>query len=1124
MYLTIARRTPGEGGAFGTSRPLWRKNLIKTLLTMKFTAIVLLSTCLQVRAIGYAQITLSESNTPLQTVFKKIQKQSGYDFLYSYELLQKEGNVSVKVRNVSLQQALEECLKGKGLGFEIQGATVVIMKRTQPPPPVNVQPLPPIEITGRVVDEQGEPISGVTIVLKGSSKGTSTNEQGFYTFTLAQAKGTLVFSHIGYVNREVILGNNKVINIELKKESSSLEDIVVVAYGTQKKSDLTGSSSSIKSGALRNLPVISIEELFKGQAAGVQASVASGTPGSASNINIRGVSSIGASTQPLYVIDGLPVSGQSIETDFSEARTGMDFINPADIESIEILKDASATSIYGARGANGVILITTKSGKAGNNTVNFSSSMGVTTISNKIKMMTTRQAQEYWELGKARVGRVETSLNPDLLDINTDWQGETSQTALRQNYNASFQGGQQRLQYYLSLDYIDQDGLLKYTNYNKYSIRANVSSQVNDKLKIDNRITIGQTRNDGSFTGGQGGTANATGATQRIIQAPTYLRVNADNPGVDPETGETYIDPLVILRDLSDDIRVTNITEQLTAKYNILPNLEWQTMGGITYRFFKNDQYQGEGFAATKGDKRISAKVSNSTTLNYINENTVTYRKKIGRHNFTVLLGNTIQQEVTDGSSINAVDFPSTVTGTNALQNAREITVSSFKQQWQLASFFGRLNYTLNNKYLLTATVRRDGSSKLAQGNKWGTFPSVALGWNISNEPFFQRIQSISNLKLRASWGQIGNSDIGTYRTLTTINSGTSGFDNVLLPYYTLGSYGDPNLKWEVSEQTNLGFDMELLRGRISITVDVFEKKTRDLLLAQPTSLSAGYGSYLTNVGSMSNKGVEFTFNFNVLQTKAFQWTTNFNFSLLRNRITDLGNEGIVAVGQNIDGKSPRYLSVGKSIGTFYLVKTAGVWQLGEEAAAAEYGAIPGDWKFEDQNNKDKIIDNDDRVFMGDALPDFSCGFSNTFRYKKLDLQVLISGDFGGQTLNAIKPTLLQARKGGAAAYGLDAWSPANPTNKLPAPNIFYNTEFLHDGYLEDADIVRLQNVRLGYRLNPTSWKKTSLYFYFSGNNLWSWSEYDGYDPEVGNGINRGIDRFSYPRGRIYTFGAQLTF
>lgn len=980
-----------------------------------------------------------------------------------------------------------------------------------------------IPVKGRVTGKNNKPLAGVTVQVKNSNVSTTTDSAGNFTIDIPVKGSILVFTHIGYEAREITARDNLV--VQMNTVDSNLEEVVVIAYGTQKKSDLTGSVSSIKSAALDKIPVISIEELFKGQVAGVQASVVSGTPGSASNINIRGISSIGASTQPLYVIDGLPVSGQSLETDFSEARTGMDFINPADIESIEILKDASATSIYGARGANGVILITTKSGKSGTNTATFSSSAGFTNMAHKIKMMTTRQVQEYWELAKARVGRVETPLNADLLNVNTDWQEVTSQTALRQNYNASFQGGQQKLQYFLSLDYLDQDGLLKYTKYNKYSIRGNIGSQVNDKLRIDNRFTISQSKNNGAFTGGEGGTANVTSAMQRIIQAPTYLRVNEDDPGVDPETGETYIDPLVILRDLSDDIKVTTITEQLTAKYNLRPDLEFQTMGGITYRFYKNDQYQGEGFANTKGDKRITAKVANTTTANYINENTLTYRKKIGAaHSFTVLLGNTLQLESSEGSTINATDFPSTATGTNALQTAKEVTVSSFKQQWQLASFFGRLNYSLNNKYLFTATVRRDGSSKLAKGNKWGNFPSMALGWNVTNEPFFENIHAISNLKLRASWGQIGNSDIGTYRTLTTINSGTNGFDNELLPYYTVGSYGDPNLKWEVSEQTNLGMDMELMNGRIALTVDVFEKKTKDLLLSKPTPLSTGYGSYLTNVGSMQNRGVEFTVNYNVFPKKKLQWTTNFNFSILQNRVTELGDEGIVSVGQNIDGKAPRYLAVGKSIGAYYLVKTDGVWQLGEEAAAAEYGAVPGDWKFANESKNDKVIDNDDRVFMGDAIPDFSFGFRNTFGYKKFDLQILISGDLGAQTLNAVKPTLWQARKGGGAAYDLKAWSPTNPTNELAAPNIEYNSEFLHNGYLEDADIVRIQNIKLGYRLKPGSWKKTAVYVYFSGNNLWSWSNYDGYDPEVGNGINRGIDRFSYPRGRIYNFGAQLTF
>lgn len=980
-----------------------------------------------------------------------------------------------------------------------------------------------LTIKGQVTGENQKPLAGATVHLKNTKRTVKTDANGNFSINVPDENALLVISSVGYEQLEVKA--SAAMQVELKVAFSDLSDVVVVAYGTQKKSDVTGALSSIKANNLRDVPVVSLEELFKGQAAGLQSSLSSGTPGSASNVNIRGISSIGASTQPLYVIDGLPVAGQSIQTGFAESRTAMDFINPQDIESVEILKDASATSIYGARGANGVILITTKSGKAGGGgTTTFSSSVGVSVMANKIEMMTTRQAQEYWELAKARVNRVEAPLGADVLDVNTDWQKETSQPALRQNYNIGFQGGQAKLRYFVSLDYLDQEGLLKYTKYNKYSLRSTLSSQVNDKLSVENRTTISQSKNDGAFTGGQGGTNSTTSATQRILQAPTFRAPYELTGGVDPETGEIYVGPLVVLKDLHDDIKVTNITEQLTLKYTPVQGLELQTMAGLTYRFFGNDQYQGADYSRTKTDQRISAQVTNNNTTNYILENTATYRKRLGRaHDFIFLVGNTIQQETSGGTTINAVDFANTTTGVNALQNAKEITASSFKEQWQLLSFFGRVNYTLNKKYLFTGTLRRDGSSKLAAGNKWGTFPSLAVGWRISEEPFMRNSKTISNLKLRASWGQIGNSEIGVYQTFTTINSGTNGFNNQLLPYYYLSRYGDPNLKWEVSEQTNVGVDIELLKGKIALTAEVFDKRTKDLLLAQPTPLSSGFGTYLTNIGSMTNQGIEFTANYQAIQKKAFQWTTNFNLTLLKNRVTDLGDVSVISVGQTVDQKFPRYLAVGKSVGAFYLVKTAGVWQLGEEAAAATYGAKPGDWKFVDQN-KDNKIDNDDRVFIGDALPKVSLGFGNTFKYKKFDLQFLISGDFGGKTLNVAKPSMWRAKVTGGAAYNLKAWSPTNPTNELAAPNITYNSEFLHDGYLESANIVRIQNVRLGYRFNFSRKAKTSIYVYASGNNVWSWSKYDGYDPEVGSGISKGIDRFAYPRARAYNLGAQLTF
>lgn len=1093
--------------------------IIKYLLIMKLAAILILGFSFQSIAINVSsqdRIDLDLKGTSILNVIKKIEARYSYHFVYNDEVRQNNVLVDVFARNASIDYVMQQLLSKTNYSYKKINNGLVVIIGTES---VNTV----FRVTGIVTDNTGKPLAGVSIIEKGTTNGTTTGVNGRFSFNVKDNKAVLVVSNIGYETREVIIGNNTELTIELLSIENKMDEVVVIAYGTQRKKDLTGSVASIKSSSTETIPVVSIEQLFKGQVAGVQASVSSGTPGSASNVNIRGIGSITASTQPLYVVDGLPISGQSIETNFTEARTGMDFINPDDIESIEILKDASATSIYGARGANGVILITTKSGKQGKSTVTFSTSFGITTMANKIKMMTTRENQEYWELAKARVGRIEAALDSSLLDVNTDWQKVTSQSALRQNYNIGFQGGNQRLQYYLSFDYLNQQGLLRYTDYNKYSIRGTVSAQVNNKLSVDNRFTITRSQNDGSFTGGQGGTPNTTGATQRSLYAPTYLKPNSKNPGVDEETGQTYIDPLVILRDLSDDITLTNITEQVTLKYNVLKGLQFQTMAGFTYRFFNNDQYQGAAYAATKGDNsKIEATVNTSNTINYINENTLTYKKRFGMHDFTFLLGNTLQQETTSGTNINAVDFPNTVTRTNALQNAKDITVYTYKQQWQLASFFGRFNYTVNNKYLFTATLRKDGSSKLAAGNKWGTFPSLAVGWNISDENFLKNVKWISTFKIRASWGQIGNSEIGTYKTLTVINSGTNGFDNELLPYYYLSSYGDSTLKWEISQQSNLGVDMEFLNGKIGITAEIYNKQTKDLLLNQPTPYSAGYGSYLTNVGSMTNKGFELTINYQAIKKRDFVWTTNFNFSTLRNEVTNVGKVGITGIGQTVDSDYPRYLAKGQSIGNFYLVKTAGVWQLGEEDAAAVYGAVPGDWKFVDQNG-DHVIDNTDRVFTGNSIPKYSLGLTNTFRYKKFDFMILATGDFGAQTLNAVKPNLWQARKNGGAAYDLKAWSPTNPTNELAAPSIYYNSEFLHDGYLENGDIVRIQNVRIGYRFNVNRKSKTSLYVYFSGNNVWSWSEYDGYDPEVGNGINKGIDRFNYPRGRIYNFGAQLT-
>lgn len=979
-----------------------------------------------------------------------------------------------------------------------------------------------LKVTGQVLDEKNTPLAGVTVHVKNAKKQFAlTDLSGRFSIGVSDRNAILVFDYVGYQTSEEKAADN--LTVHLKTSDKNLEDVVTIAYGTQKARDVTGAMASIKNDAINDVPAVSFEELLKGQVAGVQVSASSGTPGAAINVNIRGISSITASTQPLYVIDGVPMAGGDVETDFSEPRTAMDFLDPSDIQSIEVLKDASATSIYGARGANGVILITTKKGSVGISNVVFSATTGISTLAHKIQMMTTRQAQEYWELAKQRDGQVLPPLDSSRLDVNTDWQRVITQNVPSQSYHLGFEGGQQTTQYNLSFNYSDQDGLLKYTGYTRYGIYGTLSTKVNKKLSITDMINITRSNNRETYTAGPGGTNSTTDAVRRMLLAPTYSVPNDSVPGVDEETGQIYVDPLVVLKDLHDNINTTNIIERITLKYNVLPGLDFQSMTGATYRFMENDQYQGPQYAATKTDTRITAKVVNYNTYDYVNENTLTYTKAVDEHHFTFLLGNTIEQSATSDQSITAIGFPNANTGTNALQEGEDDSVSSNKLQWQLASFYGRLNYDYMNRYLLTATLRRDGSSRLASGHKWGTFPSIGIGWNISDEKFFQKIDFVSHLKLRGSWGQIGNSDIGVYQTLSTISAGTNGFDNELLPYYTLNRYGDANLKWETTEQTDIGLDLDLFNSKVSITTDVFDKKTKDLLLARPTPFSSGYSSYLTNVGSMRNKGFEFTINYRIIDRKKFSWTTNLNFSTLSNKITALGGEDTVGIGNQVDGKYPRYLAVGKSIGTFFLVKTAGVWQLGEEAEAAKYGAVPGDWKYVDQNH-DNVIDNSDRTFIGNSTPKYTIGFSNNFRYKKFDLMILLAGDFGAQTLNTVAPNLWQARENGGAAYDLKAWSPSNPTNNLAAPSISYNNDFLSDAYLENADIIRIQNLRLGYRWNFKPGNKASLYIYFSGNNLWSWSGYKGYDPEVGNGINSGIDRFSYPRARVYNFGAQLTF
>jgi TonB-dependent starch-binding outer membrane protein SusC len=987
------------------------------------------------------------------------------------------------------------------------------------------------QVSGKVTAKQGDPLPGVNVVVKETAQGTTTDANGTYRLEVNSANNVILnFSFIGYANQEVAVGNRTTIDIVLQEDVQSLEEVVVVGYGTVRKSDLTGSVSSVKSDAYRDMPLTSVEQGLQARAAGVQVTQSSSAPGGGLSVRVRGANSLISGSEPLYVIDGLPIypDNNSFGTGADrQSKNALASLNPNDIESIEVLKDASATSVYGSRGANGVVLITTKRGKEGQMIVNLESSYSSQSIARNIDMLSGSDYGRYLnKLDVSQGGAPRyTDAQVNSFGAGTNWMDAISRIGSIWNNQLTISGGNANARYSVAGNYHDNEGVIINTNFKRYSLRLNLDNTLfNGKATLSNSWNFSRTTSNNVPTdrGGPGGiiiTALGLDPTVSVYNNDNGI-TNYNYPLYD---GRFTINPVAEAKEGVDRDGTNRFFGTSALTISIIKELKFRTSLGLDLlNATRNTFYNSKTRLGRQYGRELQRFDRN--LVNVLNENILTYSKSLaGGHNLEVMLGYTLQNETNSSAfqsvrGIDSDDFQSV-----NFQNGTQPQIgSSSRVDWTLESFLGRINYNYKERYLLTLTARRDGSSKFGPNNKWATFPSAAFGWRIINESFFESAglsNFFSDFKIRASYGITGNSQIPAYQSTDDLSPRNYIFNGVLVSGYAATRLQNPDLKWEQTRMFNTGLDMSFLNNRLSVTLDYFSNKTTDLLLYVSIPQSTGFGSLLKNTGSLSNEGFEMAVDAKVLAKGSLSWDVNTNVSILRNKIEDLGGSAPFFAGSpsghlGIDGS---WVEAGNPIGVWRGYKFLGVGPTGNPI-------------YED-GDKNGSYTADDYTIIGNPNPKFTWGLNSTVKYMGFDLAVFFRGVQGNDIRN------LQQSEIGDGAQKInqisniltDSWTPENPN--APRPAVDAKRDFASyrrsSFFIQDVSFIRLQNISLGYKIPITKFIRSAR-IYVSAQNLFVITKYKGFDPEVNNqgqnNLNRGDDYDAYPRARTFTVGLNIGF
>ncbi len=987
-------------------------------------------------------------------------------------------------------------------------------------------------ITGIVTAVDNQPLPGVTILLKGTTTGTTTDFDGNFSIE-APSNGVLIFSYIGFLTQEAAINNQTKLSITLKEDISRLDEVIVVGYGTQKKSDITGAVTSVKVGELTSIPLARTDEVLQGQVAGVQINNNDASPNASSTIRIRGVSSINGGSNPLIIIDG--TQGASLSD-----------VHPNDIKSIEVLKDASATAIYGSRGAAGVILITTKKGRLEKPTLTYNGYTTLHSIREKLDFMNGSQYAQYINRNRVVRGIAEVFSPTQLSDIaasgGTDWQDEIFRSGITQNHHLTIGGGTEDLDYNISGDFLDTKGIIIGSNYKKFSGRTNIGLKLSEKLKVKVNMFANFAKDNPTVLD----TRDAFGSPvyAALLFSPTKPIFEADGSYSQPGGGfgpTTEYNPVALALEPIRNNYSNTILFNPKVEYNILDVLTASVGASYQLNDSENNFYYNEKVIAGSDTDR-QASISDSKWSRYQNTNILTYEDVFNEKHNLKITGVFEQQTTKFNSNFSSGNgFFSNANLYDALENSANPTKpSSYAEKSDLESYMGRLNYAYNNLYSLTLTWRADRTS-VFQNNQWGYFPSAGIAWNISNERFLENSKVINNLKLRGSYGEVGNQGVGPYQTLDQLRTGSNvsfGGGTLTTGLSLSTQLGNPDLKWETTEQMNIGVDLGMFNGRLSLTADYYKKNTTDLLLERNVLAASGSLTQLVNAGEVENKGFEIALSGKPIVIGDFEWDTNVTFTKNENEVVALndGKTELSVGGAGTPGFSDAiWLEVGQPIGLIRGYKFDGIWKSDEAILAAAYGVTPGSPKYVDQNN-DGIINSDDIVNIAKALPDYTFGWNNTFKYRGLSLNVFVIGVQGNDILNIGR--YLTERNDGLSTALLNRWTPTNENTNIPGHNQV-GTRRNSSRWVEDGSYIRIKNITLGYNLPSKvteSLSISSAKIYFTGSNLFTFTDYLGYDPESNNATSllsdssgnastyAGIDTASYPSQKKFTIGLDIKF
>lgn len=1070
-----------------------------------------------------AKVSIRMNNVKLDKILNEIENQTDYLFIYNNQV-DINKITSVKVKNEAVAQVLDRILSGTGINYELEGTHIILT--TEAIKDLHAQQQAKT-VTGTVTDVSGEPIIGANIRIKGTTTGTITDIDGNFSIE-AEPQSVIEVSYIGYLTQETVINNQKSIRFLLKEDTKTLDEVVVIGYGVQKKADLTGSVANINTEKLNTQSNANIGQALQGKIAGVDIVSQGGAPGSGTRIMVRGIGTLN-NASPLYIVDGMYMNS-------------IDHINPNDIASIDVLKDASSAAIYGSRAANGVIIVTTKEGSntEGKTIIDLSVNLGISTASKFLDMLDAKGWAEVTTIARQAIGKPALDMATDLANKpDNDWQDIMFRPALMQNYNLAVKGGGKYSTYYTGLGYFNQDGIVKGTNYQRYNIQSKndykrgiFSAGTNLIISFSHDKPLHQ-----ELRGGMIGT---------ILQSvPTLEKYDDTREG---GYGGTYGDVVNIPHPLAiiDD----NIMDRYNENVKIFANLyaQIELFKGLKYKLNLTPDFSFERYKNYLNKYDFGLATNSITQLterqrrrrNILVENLLTFDRTFGEHKISALAGYTYQDSRFRHIQAYGEGLPQGLEEIDAATTNRSNEGNSWRSV--LTSILGRVFYSYQNKYLFTATIRRDGSSKFGKNNRYGYFPSFSLGWNVAEEKFMENVHWLDQLKLRGGYGVLGNQEIDNYQYSSTITTGINYPDGNggLLQGAFPKNFANPDIKWEETAMTNVGIDFMAFNNRLSLTADYYVKNTKDILLTVPIPISSGGANDpIRNAGKIRNNGFEFNLGWMDQPNPDISYGINLIGSFNKNKVIAMGSEsGSIKGGSTNQNITTSETKAGYPIGGYWLIPTAGYFNSQEEVDAyakdgkkIQPAAEPGDIKFVDANN-DGVINDDDRVFQGSPFPDFTFALNGNMRYKNFDLSIGLQGVLGNKIYNATRQTLEDVTKGSNfLASCLDYWTPENKNASHPRltwddPN--RNTRAESDRYLENGSYLRLRSVQLGYTF-PQTWFKGAIQHarvYINAENLFTITSYSGYSPDVNadNANYRGFDNFIYPTNRTFMLGLNVTF